>query len=199
MKYQRSAKGNVLFRTVCSNRGITGASALAFKLGIVATPMPGHEKYAGWLSIPYLSTTGVIKIRFRCLEDHEHHKSHHGKYADLPGASPWLYNAAATLETGETIAICEGELDAVTVAQQGLPAVAFPGASTWEKNSHWARLFGGWDHVLVIADGDDAGRKAATIVSDTIQQARVVNMPDGHDSSSLLVDDPDMWRKLVGL
>ena len=63
-----------------------------------------------------------------------------------------LFNAVDLQKPSDTIAICEGELDAV-IASQLLPSVGVPGVKAWRP--HFNRLFGGYRRVLVLADNDD--------------------------------------------
>jgi hypothetical protein len=63
-----------------------------------------------------------------------------------------LFNAVDLQKPSDTIAICEGELDAV-IASQLLPSVGVPGVKAWRP--HFNRLFGGYRRVLILADNDD--------------------------------------------
>jgi hypothetical protein len=59
---------------------------------------------------------------------------------------------------GGYLVVVEGEPDAVTMAQLGLPVVALPGTGKWQTD--WpARLAAGRDAVFFVADCDVVGRK----------------------------------------
>ena len=74
--------------------------------------------------------------------------------ADVPG--PILY-------------VVEGEPDAMTATNIGLPAVAIPGAGKW--NPAWAeRLTKGRERVVILPDCDETGRKAAEKVAASIAE-----------------------------
>src|SRR5690606_12049619 len=113
-------------------RGIGREEAKRFRLGVVADPHPGHGRHAGKLAIPYLDRAGrPLKVRFRCLQDHDHRTYFHGKYEDLKGEPPRTYNNRAIHEAGDEIHIAEGEFDALILNKIGLPAIAIPGAQAW--------------------------------------------------------------------
>jgi DNA primase len=163
------------------------AEATNFRLGFVKNPLAGHETYRGFLAIPYLRRThdnqwSVISIRFRCIQDHEH--TGHGKYMTVAGETPHLFNTAALLKPGPAVAITEGELDAITAQQCGIPTVGVPGSQAWQP--HFCELFLGYREVYVLADGDAAGTQFANTVAGSLPNAKVIPMPAGHDVNSLV-------------
>jgi DNA primase len=90
------------------------------------------------------------------------------------------------------VVVTEGEFDAICVqAYCGIPAVAYPGADTWARCPHWKFCFEGIPEVVVVADGDDVGHKAAVKVAESIGwSARVVRMPeekDEKDANSFII------------
>lgn len=187
-EYYRSLEGSPA-QEYLEKRGICLAVADKFALGYVAEPKVGHERFQGFLSIPYVRTSPlpnldrtVASIRFRCIEDHEH--KGHGKYMTLPGDRPRLFNTDALLKGNSRIAICEGELDPVSADAIGLPAVGVPGADAWQ--SYWRLPFLGYREVLVLTDGDAAGDKFGVSVCKTLPNARVVPMPAGEDVNSTI-------------
>ena len=155
-------------------------------LGVVRQPKRGHERYAGRLAIPYIGPAGnIYDIRYRCLEDHDCRDHGHGKYEGEPGVQTRLYNSRALLAPTDYIFICEGEIDALTLGACGWPAVGVPGANAWKP--HHRRCFDAFADVVVVADGDDAGRKLASTVVRAIPAARSVIMSEGMDANSIYV------------
>lgn len=151
------------------------ATIKSARLGRVTNPLAGHEKFEGWLAIPYLGIHGeVLKLRFRCIEEHDHKAVGHSKYADLKHARTRLYNVPAVLEAEDYIAICEGEMDALILQQLGIPAVAVPGASNWQP--HYRRILQGFDKIYVFGDNDDAGRDFNIAVQRSLRQAKAVKL-----------------------
>lgn len=168
-----------------TSRGLDGAAAQAFGIGLAT-----DGEYAGRLSIPYLSLRGgPVAMKYRCVLGHDCKTTGHGKYGSESGFGIHLYNASVLAETPERVVICEGELDAVAVQSlTGIPAVAYPGVSTWQKMKHWPLCFDQITDVIVVGDGDEPGRAAARTVANSIPGSRAVVMPEGHDASSYLAE-----------
>ena len=181
-----------------TGRGLLGAAS-RYRLGYVQEPAAGHEAMKGRLSIPYITPAGVVDLKFRCIGPHDCKAERCPKYLGTEGGGGWLYNARAVLAADDRVVITEGEFDAMAVSfTTGIPAVGYPGASTWAKARHWPRVFAGLD-VVVVADGDKPGIEAAKVVARTIPDARIAVMPDGEDANSFLRFGPDAFRDKVGL
>lgn len=171
-------------------RGIDAKTAKAARLGYVREPIAGHEAYKGRLAIPYLTPTGVVDIRFRCVQKHNCNDAEHPKYLTQPGHATRLYNTIATLAKSDTIAICEGELDAVILTHRvGIPAVALPGADTWKNRSYYPRIFADYTNVFVFPDNDEAGRKLATDIVKSLDDVTVVILKPGYDVTDTFLEE----------
>ena len=175
------------------SRGITEQTAIMFRLGFVREPEMGHEPYVGKLAIPYLTPTGVIDIRFRSLN------SDGGpKYMSRPGATTHIYNINALSNDSEVLAICEGELDTVVATQAGFSAVGLPGANNWK--SFYNRVLADWSKVVLLCDGDNAGREMAKHLSRELDNVFPVFMPEGQDVNDVyLAEGADGLRKRAGI
>lgn len=185
--------------TYLEGRGLADEEIVAtYLLGVVREPIPGHEDYLGRLSIPYATPSGVVALRFRCIEDHEHGKPNcAAKYLDLPGQEAHLYNVDVLRTAGDTLYVTEGELDAISATVVGYPAVGVSGATKWKD--HWSYNLEDFEEVVVLADGDDAGRSFAEKVRSKVERARAVFMPIRHDVNSVLVGQGlDAFEDLVG-
>lgn len=169
-----------------ASRGIDPDAAAGYRLGLVTEPDPMHERYKGWLSIPYITPTGVVYMRFRCLEDHDCSESWHGKYESVAGDETRLYNVSALHAAMGTVGVCEGELDALVATTSGVASVGVPGASSFK--SFWFRLFDDFERIILLGDGDSAGRKFVTDLSPSLAGSVARPMPDGHDVSSYVVE-----------
>ena len=164
------------------SRGITEQTATMFRLGFVREPEMGHEPYVGKLAIPYLTPTGVIDIRFRSLN------SDSGpKYMSRPGATTHIYNITALSNDSEILAICEGELDTVVATQAGFSAVGLPGANNWK--SFYNRVLADWSKVILLCDGDNAGREMAKHLSRELDNVFPVFMPEGQDVNDVYLNE----------
>jgi DNA primase len=144
----------------------------------VEEPLPSHEMYLGRLSIPYITRSGVVDIRFRALNGEE------PKYLGLPSAETTLYNVEALFKAKNYVCICEGEMDTITMASATLhPTVGAPGATSWKK--FYPRVFEDFDTIIVLADGDDAGMEFGKRIQRSVNNTRILQMPDGEDVNSV--------------
>ena len=175
------------------SRGITEQTAVMFRLGFVREPEMGHEPYVGKLAIPYLTPTGVIDIRFRSLN------SDGGpKYMSRPGATTHIFNINALGDDSDVLAICEGELDTVVATQAGFSAVGLPGANNWK--SFYNRVLADWSKVILLCDGDNAGREMAKHLSRELDNVFPVFMPEGQDVNDVYLNEgAEGLRKRAGV
>lgn len=179
-------------------RGITKETADYFQLGFVADPVVGDERYHHRLVIPYLTSSGVVQLRFRRMGDGG------AKYMGDPGIKGRPFNTLALKSTDRTVYITEGEIDAMTLHQLGLPAVGIPGADLWNKL--FARIFR-WRRVVILIDGDTdvvrdnktAGQLFGESVGRDLDEYLVISMPDGEDVNSVFcTEGAEGLRKRIG-
>ncbi|MER5441147.1 toprim domain-containing protein [Streptomyces sp. NPDC002790] len=167
-------------------------------LGFVSEPVVGHERYRGHLAIPYLRPAGgqfaVATLRFRRIDSitaadaaalGEFEDPLGGaKYLSLPGHSPLMFNTQALLTHLPYVALCEGELDAMSAEAAGVPAVGLPGVSSWRD--HFDPAFAGFESVFVIGDGDQAGRQFTEKMCERLPNAKPIDLGDGQDVNSFI-------------
>lgn len=172
-------------------RGIDRDTAEEFRLGFVADPISGHEKFKGRLAIPSLGPTGnAYGLRFRAVDDAE------PKYLGIAGQLTRLFNVRAITEAQDILCITEGELDAISLGVAGFHAVGAPGSNSWKR--HHPRMFVGFLRVLVFGDGDAAGQKFAIEVCESLRNSINVRLPDGADVNSILVSEgPESIQAIV--
>lgn len=183
------------------SRGIVKEAASMFQVGFV-----NSGEFAGRLSIPYVTPAGVVQIKYRCTDlNHQDGFKHVHKgcpkYLYEAGTGTYLFNAQVLIHAVDRVLLLEGEMDAIAVqAYTGIPAVAYPGTDTWAAHPHWRLCFEGVNEVIVVADGDDAGKDAAKKVSDSIGlSARVVHMPRGEDANSIIATQgADAFLERIG-
>ncbi|WP_405799456.1 toprim domain-containing protein [Streptomyces sp. NBC_01506] len=157
------------------DRGIGREEAVSNRLGIVADPAPGHEKYRGMLAIPYLSKGGYpLTVRFRCLVEHNHRDYFHGKYNTVKDDIPRMYGIDSVHEAGDEIHVTEGELDRIVLRKIGLHAVAIPGANMWFGRHR--RMLAGFNRVWTWADPDDAGAELTGKITRHLRTAKAVRL-----------------------
>jgi DNA primase len=175
-------------------RGISREAAVTHRLGYVAEPLVGHERYVGRLAIPYLTPTCVADIRFRAINEEDS-----PKYLSREGAESHLYNVEAFAIDSDYIAVCEGEIDAIIANSMcGIPTIGLAGANAWKN--WYARAFADYHKVFVLTDGDQPGRDLGKKIAQQIDVAVVVSMPDGLDVNEVfLAEGSDGVRGRIGL
>lgn len=148
------------------------------RLGVVLDPLTGHEAYTNRLSIPYLTKSGVVDLRFRAIGHEE------PRYMGLSGATTRLYNVGAFFRASSYICLCEGEIDTITLDFVcGIPAVGVAGVNNWKK--HYSRLLADFDKVFLFADGDNAGFEFGKSLARELSNLVIVQAPEGEDVNSL--------------
>jgi 5S rRNA maturation endonuclease (ribonuclease M5) len=163
-----------------ASRGIPIEAARLAQLGVVAEPEIGHEQYIGRLSIPYITKTGVVDLRFRSLNP-----AVEPKYMGLTGAETKMYNVLDIDRAGDFIGVCEGELDTITMSSCiGIPCIGVPGANSWKK--HYTRLLADFERVFIFADGDQPGTEFARSLARELP-VTIVQLPEGEDVNSMYV------------
>jgi DNA primase len=190
MKYAGSIH---LAEDYLKSRGIPLEVARLASLGVVAEPEAGHEQYVGRLSIPYITKTGVVDLRFRSLNP-----AVEPKYMGMTGAETRMYNVTDVERASDYIGICEGEIDTLTMARViGIPCVGVPGANSWKK--HYTRLLADFERVFVFADGYQPGTEFARSLARELP-VTIVQSPDGHDVNSLFLQEgSDYFYSKMGI
>jgi hypothetical protein len=172
-----------------------------YQLGYVTAPLQGDERFAGMLSIPYLTPAGVRSLKFRRLSGNG------AKYAQPEGQKARLYNTAAYFAAVDVIGICEGEIDAIAATERlGVPCVGVPGVDHWQANApYWTPVFKDFGKVLVFSDGDPEmcqcsprceaecvkpvrpGEQLAKRIAQTLGwRAQIIYCPEGQDVASMI-------------
>lgn len=131
------------------SRGLTEQTVADFRIG---EQLRGDKVYAVF---PYLRDGELVNAKYRNPADKRDMRQE-------GGAEPCLFGWHLIDPKARTVAITEGEIDAMTLHQAGVPALsvnAGAGNHQWIE-SDWDRLerFG---EVYVCFDDDEAGRKGA--------------------------------------
>lgn len=135
-----------------NSRGLTDETIAAFKIG---EQVNGQKAYAVF---PYLRDGVLVNAKYRNPADKKDMRQE-------GGAEPCLFGWHLIDPKARTVAICEGEIDAMTMHQCGVPALsvnAGAGNHQWIEND-WARL-DRFSEILVCFDDDEAGKKGAVEV-----------------------------------
>lgn len=166
-------------------RGLSPESISAYQIAEASEvgPYEGWNKQepwkADWIVFPYKRGSDLVSIKYLNLE------RRNGKKMTLvePGCEPCLFGWQAIPDNSRTVAICEGELDALSLWQYGFPALSVPfGGGKGDKQQwidhEWENLER-FSDVYLCMDADAAGREA---VSDIVRRlgahrCRIVSLP----------------------
>lgn len=132
-----------------AGRGLTPATLEAFKIGEYERD---GKPYAVF---PYLRDGELVNVKHRNPDDKRDMRQE-------GGAEPCLFGWHLIDPKARTVAISEGEIDAMSLHQCGVPALsvnAGAGNHQWIE-SDWDRLER-FSEILIFFDGDDAGEKGA--------------------------------------
>lgn len=190
-QYQSDLAADTYAQEYLVRRGIDRTLAVGFRLGSVRNPLPGDEIFAGRLAIPYLTRAGVVNFTFRCMANHDckQQGEHHRKYLRHENVPTNLFNVPAFGTEEDFLCIAEGEIDAITLAAAGLPAIGVPGVANWKD--HFNLCLDDFAHLYLFADGDDAGYKLGKFLAKEVRVI-VIKMPPGQDVNSIYISEgPD--------
>jgi DNA primase len=172
-------------------RGITDEMARIFGVGIFS----GKGTMHGRCVVPIHNAKGeLVAYAGRAIDESE------PKYKFPVGfhKSFELYNLHR-VKGDLSVVLVEGFFDCMKVTQAGYPCVALMGSSmSKNQESLVAEKFG---EVVVMLDGDDAGRIATETIADRLRQVvfrvTTVELPDGVQPDQL--SDQELQDRLDGL
>lgn len=186
------------------NRGISQQSVEQYKLGYCDTQKlsapseidisVGLAKGDSWilsgrLTIPYLHDGLPITVRGRLTEENAHNGA---KYLSLHGSNPGVF-LTGPLDTSKSIIGCEGEFDAIVLAQNGIQSIGLAGASNTTILKEWQL-----PDLYLAFDGDKAGREGFERISKELSQVRRIELPENLDVSEYIQTfGIDSFNKLV--
>ncbi|MGD9794571.1 MAG: toprim domain-containing protein [Acidimicrobiia bacterium] len=188
---------------LANERGLAPDALKANHVG--ADPGPAALKRAAGLPrggtaavLPTLDLDGrVTYVQARYL-DHVEGRAKYDNPAGRIAPNPRIgWVTPARLTDRAHLVVCEGLIDALSVASVGVPAVAVLGA-TYVDERITRRIARGADgrSVVVAFDGDSAGRNASETLSSWLTQVgcpnQVLSLPDGSDVNTMLGGD-DHW------
>jgi len=158
-----------------AGRGVTRETAERFGVGF----FPGRGSMSGRVVIPIHNEKGeLVAYAGRSVDDSE------PKYKLPTGfkKSLVLFNFHRVLKEVDAkrpIVLVEGFFDCMKVDQAGFPAVALMGSTMSEAQEQL--LICDFDRVVVMLDGDEAGRKAADEFSARLVRKVFVRVVDAGD------------------
>lgn len=168
------------------SRGLTVETIAAFR---IAEQTRGDKTYAVF---PYLRDGELVNLKYRNIAEKKDMRQE-------GGAEPCLFGWHLIDPKARTVAITEGEIDAMTLHQCGIPALsvnAGAGNHQWLEND-WERLER-FDEIVVFFDNDTAGEDGAKEVIRRLgmERCKRVTLPtkDANDYLMQGAEGEDFWR-----
>lgn len=169
-----------------NSRGLTDDTIAAFKIG-------EQERNGKFFAVfPYLRGGELINAKYRNTADKKDMRQE-------GGAEPCLFGWHLIDPSARSVAICEGEIDAMTLHQMGIPALsvnAGAGNHQW-IDSDWAGLER-FSEIFLCYDQDEAGQKGVKEVASRLgmDRCKVVRFDSSKDANDYLksgADGEDFW------
>lgn len=162
-------------------RGLTAQTLADFK---IAEQPQGGKTYAVF---PYLRDGVLVNVKYRNVSEKKDMRQE-------GGAEPCLFGWHLIDPKARTVAITEGEIDAMSLHQVGIPALsvnAGAGNHQWLEND-WDRL-DRFSEILIFFDSDEAGVKGAKEIAKRIgaDRCKIVNLP-AKDANDYLMQGADL-------
>jgi twinkle protein len=179
----KRAQGDALAWLV--GRGITEQAVAEFKVAAEGDV----------LLLPYLRDGELVNVKRRSITDKR-------RMWQEKDAEPCLFGWHLIDAKCRAVAITEGEIDAMTLHQAGIPALSVnqgAGNHQW-IDSDWERLQR-FSDIWVCFDADDAGRKGAREIASRlgVERCRLVEFPGHKDANEALQAGftPELFRAAI--
>ena len=167
-----------------TQRALTEETLKYFHIGAALAPGGGQA-----VVIPHIRNNVVALLMYRMIDPNSTHK-----YLREEGMQSVFFNEEALFMSGKEIIVCEGQIDAMSVWQAGLKNVISisTGAST-EWPNEWIDLLSGFQKIIMVYDGDSAGKHGARNIRHRLGDDRVwiAEMPEERDANDILAKDGD--------
>jgi twinkle protein len=156
---------------ITESRGISLEAVDFFKIGLEI------QEGAKWLTIPHFIKGKLVNIKFRSLPPQEK------TFKRVTGCPSILFNGDILQGKPDTVYICEGEIDVITLWDQGIKNVIGTTAGAGALLPEWIDQLQAVKKIYLVYDPDDAGQKGAREAARRLGYDRCFNMvlPDGQD------------------
>lgn len=152
-----------------NDRKLTKETLLAYKIG-----QHGQE-----IIFPYWRNEELVFIKYLKLERVNNKKSMRTE----AGCEPCLFGWHMLPDNSRTVIICEGEIDAMSLYQYGLPALSVPFGGGGGNKQKWLEYefdrLAIFDEIFLCMDDDEEGRLATNELVNRLgrHRCRVVKLP----------------------
>ncbi len=193
-----SSAGEPALTYLLEQRGLTTATIRKARLGYIPGDFRDWREIAGLnvpcgICIPWFAVDELwaVKVRRGCGLP---------KYVQIAGGSTHgLYNADA-LYQHTTALFCEGEFDALLVAQEAgeLVAPVTLGSAATRLTARWYGMLVGHRTIFVSYDRDDAGKRGMERLLKLSPRFCELPVPCGKDISDFYLNGGDLYAWLTG-
>jgi len=137
----------------------------------------GITEVTGGIEIPYYNENKeIIAIKKRVK-----YKGG-GKYFFVTGSNT-LYGLDKLSEyDGSVLYLTEGETDALTLMQAGLPVLGIPGAKAWRQE--WISKISFFEKIILVPDPDTAGKNLVDTLRSSIENLYIIKIPTSYKDLS---------------
>lgn len=161
-------------------RGLTEEVIAAYQVGYMQK-IPSKFKMSkeDWLVLPF-KRDELIGVKYMCL-----HRDEKGKKLIVAegGCEPILFGWQAIPENARSIVICEGEIDAMSLAVYGFHALSVPFGGGGGNKQQWIdcewQHLERFDEIYLCMDNDQEGHDAAVEIASRLgaHRCKVVKLP----------------------
>jgi DNA primase len=191
-----SSEGEPALTYLLEQRGLTPPTIRRARLGYIPGDFQDWREIAGLnvpcgICIPWFASDELWAVKVR-------RASGLPKYMQIAGGSTHgLYNADALYQN--TIALfCEGEFDALLVAQEAgeLVAPVTLGSATARLTARWYGMLVGHRTIFVTYDRDEAGKRGTERLLKLSPRFRELPLSRGKDISDFYLNGGDLYAWL---
>ncbi|MBW2185705.1 MAG: toprim domain-containing protein [Deltaproteobacteria bacterium] len=154
-----------------NGRKLTESSIKAYKIG---------ESPGGWIVFPFIRDGETVYIKYLNLKRDDKGKK---RIKAESNCEPILFGMQTIPTTQNSLAITEGELDAMSLHEYGISAVSVPnGAGSGNKNAwidHCWEWLESFTEIYLCMDNDDPGQEAAIDIANRLglHRCKLVTLP----------------------
>ena len=152
---------------------------------LCAYPWAKDERMV-WLPV-YIRKTlrGYIRARLRKSDDAPSYLNSKGRWSEQYGLFPYDYAVSMMKALGLwTLVLVEGPRDALRLLGMGIPAIAILGTHSWSTQKSRYLELSGANNIVVMMDGDCAGRRAEELVMPHLSKMFTSTIFSLHDEDS---------------
>ncbi len=169
---------------ITGTRGISLETVKTFKIGLEI------DKYGRWLTIPHYEKGKLINIKSRSLPPAEK------TFRRVKDCRSILFNGDVIGANKEEIFITEGEIDALTLIDQGIKNVVGITTGAGSFDPSWIDQLQAAKKIILVYDPDEPGQKGAREAARRLGYDRCFNvvLPDGQDVNEYFKAGHDLFE-----